>query len=193
MKNKKSNNILKDAINIVYDRSSEKANEYGPFDESMASAAKIATELTGKEITTLDFYKCMMALKLARLKYSSKEDTFLDLVAYIGAAHKRIVENPVWIEEAGKINKDVFSKLNFRGSDFGNTSDHAVDALGNCVEVSDFIKNKNLNEKDEAEIMAYAKTMSKESNIEKHVEEIRDYKYTPNYSSNEFDKNQTND
>ena len=37
MKNKKNDNILKDAINIVYDRSSDKAKEYGPFDESMAS------------------------------------------------------------------------------------------------------------------------------------------------------------
>lgn len=100
MKNKKSDNILKDAINIVYDRSSEKAKEYGPFEESMASAAKIATELTGKEITTLDFYKCMMALKLARLKYSGKEDTLLDLVAYTGAMHKSIIDS----EEAKIIN-----------------------------------------------------------------------------------------
>lgn len=131
MKNKKTDNILKDAINVVYDRSSEKAKEYGPFDESMASAAIIASELTGKEITTLDFYKCMMALKLARLKYSSKEDTFLDLVAYIGAAHKSVVETPACIKENSKIVRSI---------------------------------DKIINDK-----------------------------YTPNYSSNEFDKNQTND
>lgn len=95
MKNKKNDNILKDAINVVYDRSSDKAKEYGPFDESMASAAIIASELTGKKITTEDFYKCMIALKMARLKYSSKEDTFLDFIAYSAALHKRVVDNEV--------------------------------------------------------------------------------------------------
>ena len=93
MKNKKNDNILKDAINIVYDRSSDKAKEYGPFDESMTSAAIIASELTGKNITTEDFYKCMIALKMSRLKYSSKEDTFLDFIAYSAALHKRVVDN----------------------------------------------------------------------------------------------------
>ena len=93
MKNKKNDNILKDAINIVYDRSSDKAKEYGPFDESMAGAATIASELTGKNITTEDFYKCMIALKMSRLKYSNKEDTFLDFIAYSAALHKRVVDN----------------------------------------------------------------------------------------------------
>ncbi len=78
----KRNNVLKEAAEIVYNRSSEKAVEYGPFQESMASAAIIASELTGKNITTEDFYKCMMALKLARLKYSRKKDTVLDFIAY---------------------------------------------------------------------------------------------------------------
>ena len=95
MKNKKSDNILKDAIKVVYDRSSDKAKEYGPFDESMASAAIIASELTGKNITAEDFFKCMMALKMSRLKYSSKEDTFLDFIAYSAALHKRVVDNEV--------------------------------------------------------------------------------------------------
>lgn len=93
MKNKKNDNILKDAINIVYDRSSDKAKEYGPFDESMASAAIIASELTGKNITTEDFFKCLIALKMSRLKYSNKEDTYLDLVAYTAALHKYIEDS----------------------------------------------------------------------------------------------------
>lgn len=90
MKNTWRDNLLKDAGNVVYSRNSEKAKEYGPFDASMASAARIASELTGKQITTEDFYKCMMALKLSRLKYSMKDDTFLDLLAYTGALHKSI-------------------------------------------------------------------------------------------------------
>lgn len=90
MKNKRADNLLKDAIDVIYNRNTEKTMEYGPFDESMAGAARIATELTGKDITTEDFYKCMMALKLSRLKYSMKDDTFLDLLAYTGALHKRM-------------------------------------------------------------------------------------------------------
>ena len=90
MKNKKANNLLRDASDVIYNRNTEKTVEYGPFDESMNSAAIIASELTGKNITKEDFYKCMMALKLARLKYSMKDDTFLDLLAYTGALHKSI-------------------------------------------------------------------------------------------------------
>lgn len=95
MKNKKANNILRDAMDVVYNRTTEKTKDYGPFDESMAGAARIASELTGKDITTEDFYLCMMALKLSRLRYSKKEDTFLDLLAYTGALHKRIEDNKV--------------------------------------------------------------------------------------------------
>ena len=92
-KNSRSNNLLKDAINVVYDRNSDKAEEYGPFEESMESAAKIASELTGLTIKTEDFYKCMLALKLARLKYSMKDDTIMDLAAYLGSLSKMIHDN----------------------------------------------------------------------------------------------------
>ena len=78
-------NILDQANKIVNERAEESAREYGPFSESMAKAAIIASELCNKEITTEDFYKCMIALKLSRLAYSLKEDTLLDAVAYIGA------------------------------------------------------------------------------------------------------------
>lgn len=88
MKNKKNNNLIKDSVEVVYNRNTEKAKEYGPFEESMASAALIASELTGLKISTEDFYKCMMALKLSRLKYSMNDDTFLDLISYTGALHK---------------------------------------------------------------------------------------------------------
>jgi hypothetical protein len=93
MKNTRRDNLLKDAAEVVYNRNTEKTQEYGPFDESMASAALIASELTGKQITTIDFYKCMMALKLARLKYSMKDDTILDLLAYTGQMHKSLEDN----------------------------------------------------------------------------------------------------
>ena|SRR6187402_2817836 len=99
MKNTRRDNLLKDAAEVIYNRNTEKTIEYGPFDESMASAARIATELTGKQITTIDFYKCMMALKLARLKYSMKDDTILDLLAYTGQMHKSIEDNKVELQK----------------------------------------------------------------------------------------------
>lgn len=78
-------NILLKANKIINERAEEKEREYGPFDESMQKAAKIATELCNKEITTTDFYKCMIALKISRMAYNLKNDTLLDAVAYIAA------------------------------------------------------------------------------------------------------------
>lgn len=78
-------NILKTADEIVNQRTEEKQREYGPFADSMAKAARIASELCNKDISQDDMYKIMIALKLSRLAYSSKEDTMLDAVAYIAA------------------------------------------------------------------------------------------------------------
>lgn len=78
-------NILQKANEIVFERSEEKERQYGPFEASMEKASKVATELCGKEITTEDFYKCMIALKVSRMAFNLKEDTLLDCVAYIAA------------------------------------------------------------------------------------------------------------
>lgn len=82
----KMKNILEEASEIIFNRDSEKAKQYGPFHDSMKNAAKIMTILTGKHITTRDFYKAMMSLKLARMEHSDKHDTYLDLIAYIASA-----------------------------------------------------------------------------------------------------------
>lgn len=78
-------NILEHADQIVNKRSEEKEREYGPFEDGMAKAARIASELCNKEITTTDMYLCMIALKLSREAYKHKEDNLLDLVAYAGS------------------------------------------------------------------------------------------------------------
>ena len=83
-------NILKEADKIINSRSSQKTKDYGPFKDSMAKAAQVASIIIGKEITTEDFYKCMLALKISRLAYSSKEDTLLDAVAYISALNNYV-------------------------------------------------------------------------------------------------------
>lgn len=80
-------NIFITADNIINNRSEEKERQYGPFKQSMAKAAIIASELCNKNITTEDFYKCMIALKISRMAYNLKDDTMLDAIAYIGALH----------------------------------------------------------------------------------------------------------
>ena len=65
-------NILLKANEIVFERNEEKERMYGPFQEGMQEAAKIASLLSRKEITTVDMYNCMMALKLSRASYNYK-------------------------------------------------------------------------------------------------------------------------
>jgi hypothetical protein len=53
--------------------------------EGMQEAAKIASLLSRKELTAIDMYNCMIALKLSRQAYNHKEDNLLDCVAYIAS------------------------------------------------------------------------------------------------------------
>lgn len=85
MDTEKKINILEQARKIVYERSEEKTRQYGDFHESMERAALIASGISGKQITTLDVYNCMIGLKLSRQAYSHKEDNLLDCVAYISS------------------------------------------------------------------------------------------------------------
>jgi len=87
-------NILEEANNIINKRSQEKEREYGPMQESMARAAEMASKLCNKDISTEDFYKCLIALKLSRLAYNTKEDTLLDAVAYLAALNNYKNSNP---------------------------------------------------------------------------------------------------
>lgn len=75
--------ILQESHNIIFVRNEEKDRKYGPFIESMSKAARVASELCNKEITTEDFYKCMIALKISRMAYNHKHDTMLDALGYI--------------------------------------------------------------------------------------------------------------
>ena len=78
-------NILLKSNEIIFGRKEEKERQYGPMKDSMAKAARVASELCNKEITTEDFYKCMIALKVSRMAYNVKKDTMLDSVGYIAA------------------------------------------------------------------------------------------------------------
>jgi hypothetical protein len=83
-------NILLEANKIINERSEEKERMYGPFEDGMDRAAKIASGMTGKDISGSDMYACMVALKLSRHSYNYKEDNLLDAVAYIGSLNNYI-------------------------------------------------------------------------------------------------------
>jgi len=82
---KDNNNILLNANKIIFKRKEEKQRQYGPIDDSITKAARVASELTNKHITTEDMYKCLIALKISRMAYNTKKDTMLDCVGYIAA------------------------------------------------------------------------------------------------------------
>jgi len=78
-------NILKEANEIINERSEEKSRQYGPMSEGMERSAKIFNGMTGLELTAIDMMKALVALKLSRESYNHKEDNLLDAVAYLGA------------------------------------------------------------------------------------------------------------
>lgn len=79
--------ILEHANDIIYNRLEDKERQYGPMDENLAKCARIASEMCNKEITTEDFYKCMIALKVGRMAFNTKYDTLLDACGYIAGLH----------------------------------------------------------------------------------------------------------
>lgn len=83
-------NILERADKIVNNRSEEKTREYGNFEDSMESMAKIFNAISGLELEPKHMYFAMIALKLSREKHCHKEDNLLDAVAYIGALNNYI-------------------------------------------------------------------------------------------------------
>ncbi len=83
-------NILNKADEIVNKRKEEKERFYGSFEEGMEKAAKIASIIRSKKISTEDIYICLVALKLSRESYNHKEDNLLDAVAYLGSYNNYI-------------------------------------------------------------------------------------------------------
>jgi hypothetical protein len=85
-------NILERANKIVNERSEEKDRQYGSFSEGMERAAKIASGMSGKDVTAEDMFIALIALKFSRHSYNYKEDNLLDACAYIGALDNYIKE-----------------------------------------------------------------------------------------------------
>ena len=83
-------NILEEANKIVNERSEEKARQYGDFSSGMEKAAELFNSMTGINITAIEMFKAMIALKLSREAFNHKEDNLLDAVAYMGALNNYI-------------------------------------------------------------------------------------------------------
>lgn len=71
-----------EANKIVNKRAEDRDRTHGGFADSMERMAKIASVLIGKEITTEDAFKCMLALKLSRLHAHNNFDTMVDICGY---------------------------------------------------------------------------------------------------------------
>ena len=85
-------NILKQADEIINNRSEEKQRQYGPLGEGFERAAMIASGMSGRTWNADDIFIAMIALKFSRQSYNFKEDNLLDAVTYIGGWQNYINE-----------------------------------------------------------------------------------------------------
>ena len=84
--------LLLEAHNIVHKDSLIKEREYGKFDDMVTRCTAFAKLLLNKpEFNELEFLKVLISLKLGRWSHSNKEDTLLDLLAYIGQYTKTVL------------------------------------------------------------------------------------------------------
>lgn len=81
----KEKSILERANEIVFERAEEKSRQYGEFIEGMEQTARIASEMSRKNISTFDVYNVLIALKLSRASWNYKEDNYLDALAYMAS------------------------------------------------------------------------------------------------------------
>jgi len=72
-------------LNNTWERNEEKERMYGQFIEGMEQTARIASEMSRKEITTQDAYNVLIALKLSRASWNYKYDNYLDAIAYMAS------------------------------------------------------------------------------------------------------------
>lgn len=88
-------NILERANGIVNLNDEEHVRKYGNFIANMERCARIASEMSDKEITTKDAYNVMIAVKLSRQSVNDKEDNLLDAVAYMGSLNNYLERDRV--------------------------------------------------------------------------------------------------
>lgn len=119
MKDEKS--ILQEAHSIVNERNEDKDRRYGSFDDCMGRVSKLATILTGKDITTEDAYWVLVCLKLSRESHYHKRDNMVDMVGYLQGLHSFREKN---LQTEDKLSEEALEKrMNIIGQN-GNTGEH---------------------------------------------------------------------
>lgn len=91
-------NILLEANDIIFERQEEKQREYGPIDESLHDASEVASMIQNRTFTTDDVYAVLIGLKISRMRWNKKHDTFLDGIGYLAAYE-------AYIRKTEKLNK----------------------------------------------------------------------------------------
>ena len=80
-----SKTILEEANDIIFKRVEEKQREYGPIDESLEDTAIISSIISNESINIEMVYAVLIGLKVSRMKWNKKHDTFLDGICYVAA------------------------------------------------------------------------------------------------------------
>tara|TARA_R100000656_G_C3934885_1_gene125617 strand:+ start:554 stop:853 length:300 start_codon:yes stop_codon:yes gene_type:complete len=84
--------LLKAAAEIVNQKNPKK-NKYGEADRNFEDAGKVASILTNEKVTPKMIAASLIGLKIARLRKGYHEDSYLDLLAYIGFMEKMEYKN----------------------------------------------------------------------------------------------------
>lgn len=81
-------NVIKKAKEVREERESS----YGNCIEDFKKTSKLASIITGKELTEEDCVNVLIAVKLSRQSNKHKEDNLVDLIGYIDILDK-VIEN----------------------------------------------------------------------------------------------------
>ena len=113
--------ILEEAHSIVNERDEDKNRRYGDFDECMDRVARLASILTGKELSVDDAYWILVSLKLSRESHYHKRDNMVDLVGYLQGLHSYREKN---LPDEEKLDEEALERrMNIIGQN-GNTGEH---------------------------------------------------------------------
>ena len=87
--------ILAEAADIMDNRGQEADRQYGPMQEGMDKAARVASVLAGSHVSADVVLCAIIGMKLSREHYAHKRDNLLDAVAYMSALNERREANGV--------------------------------------------------------------------------------------------------
>ena len=88
----------------------EREHDYGTPEDSFALIAKLWTAYTGTKFNSKDVAIMMALLKVARIRASNKEDSFVDLAGYAACAGEIAARARVGGHHLGRFGQLVFPR-----------------------------------------------------------------------------------